>query len=103
MRIGIRREDKNEYEARVPLIPDHIRQLTQELPVTFIIQPSRIRAFKDDEYRQAGAIVREDLSDCDIILAVKEIPLHFFQHGKQNHAIEIKRKITNYYILQQHF
>ena len=83
MRIGIRREDKNEYEARVPLIPDHIRQLTQELSVTFIIQPSRIRAFKDDEYRQAGAIVREDLSDCDIILAVKEIPLHFFQHGKK--------------------
>ena len=83
MRIGIRREDKNEYEARVPLIPEHIRQLKNELPVEFIIQPSIIRAFKDDEYRQVGAIIREDLSDCEIVLAVKEIPLDFFLPGKK--------------------
>ncbi|MDO9577767.1 MAG: hypothetical protein Q7J16_07775, partial [Candidatus Cloacimonadales bacterium] len=78
MRIGIRREDKNEYEARVPLIPEHIRSLLNQFPVKFYIQPSAIRAFTDSEYRQAGAIVREDLSECDIVFAVKEIPVDFF-------------------------
>jgi len=83
MRIGIRREDKNEYEARVPLIPEHIRSLLNQFPVEFYIQPSAIRTFKDDEYRQAGAIVQEDLSECDIVFAVKEIPIDFFLPGKK--------------------
>lgn len=83
MRIGIRREDKNEYEARVPLIPEHIRSLSDQFPVEFFIQPSAIRAFKDDEYRQAGAIVQEDLEECDIVFAVKEIPVDFVFPGKK--------------------
>jgi len=83
MRIGIRREDKNQWEARVPLTPRHIRELRNRYQIEFLIQPSAIRTFSDDEYRHAGAVVQEDLSECDIVFAVKEIPLNFFLPGKK--------------------
>ncbi|MGC9363186.1 MAG: bifunctional lysine ketoglutarate reductase /saccharopine dehydrogenase family protein [Fidelibacterota bacterium] len=83
MRIGIRREDKNDYEARVPLIPEHVLQIREKSAAEIFIQPSAIRAFRDTEYRQAGAAVSEDLSGCDLILAVKEIPINYFLPGKK--------------------
>ena len=30
MRVGIRREDKNEWEARVPLIPNDVKKLVSD-------------------------------------------------------------------------
>lgn len=80
--IGIRREDKNRWERRTPLIPDHIRELKESHLIEFILQPSKIRAFPDREYIKAGAEVRDDLSPCATILAIKEIPVGFFEHGK---------------------
>jgi alpha-aminoadipic semialdehyde synthase len=72
--IGIRREDKNEWERRVPLVPADLRELSRDPSLEFIIQPSAIRVFTDDEYREAGVRVNEDLDAADIVLAVKEIP-----------------------------
>jgi len=80
--IGIRREDINKWERRVPLIPSHVRELMRELPVEIWMQPSALRIFPDDDYRREGARVEEDLSPCSIIFAVKEIPLSFFWPGK---------------------
>lgn len=82
MNIGIRREDKNQWEGRVPLIPEHIEELTAQNDLQVFIQPSDIRAYSDAEYRKAGAIVQEDLSPCELIMAVKEIPLDFFEKNK---------------------
>jgi saccharopine dehydrogenase (NAD+, L-lysine forming) len=80
--IGLRREDKNKWERRVPLTPGHVAKLVQEHRVQVIVQPSSLRAFTDDDYRGAGATVQEDLSPAPIILAVKEIPLEQLQPGK---------------------
>lgn len=77
--LGIRREDKNPWERRVPLIPVHARELIRELPLEIRIQPSPIRVFADEDYRREGVIVSEDLSPCSVVLAVKEIPVDFFQ------------------------
>ena len=74
-RIGIRREDKNEWERRVPLVPADLAALKRDHDLEFIVQPSPIRVFRDQEYVEAGAVVQEDLQDVDILLAVKEIPL----------------------------
>jgi len=73
--IGIRRENESKFEARVPLIPAHVEQLSHQLgeQVSFIVQPSPLRTFADEEYRRVGAIVQEDLSNADIILCVKEV------------------------------
>ena len=59
--VGVRREDKNEWERRVPLIPSHLARLQRDHDLEFLVQPSPIRIFKDDEYTAAGATVTEDL------------------------------------------
>ena len=80
--IGIRREDKNRWERRVPLIPEHIKEFKEKYGIETTIQPSQLRVYSDDEYTNAGVAVKEDLSNCPVILAVKEIPIDFFESGK---------------------
>ena len=48
--LGIRREDKNKWERRVPIIPKHITELKNKHDIEIIIQPSKIRIFTDEEY-----------------------------------------------------
>lgn len=80
--IGIRREDKNVWERRVPLTPDQVSELKDSHPLEFYVQPSSIRVYSDREYEEAGARVVEDLSHCSTVFAVKELPLNFIQPGK---------------------
>ena len=80
--IGIRREDKDQWEARVPLIPDDVARLTGSDSAELVLQPSAQRVFAADEYVRAGARLSEDLSGCDIVLAVKEIPHELFAPGR---------------------
>lgn len=72
--IGIRREDKSRWERRVPLVPSGVSELQARHGLHFVVQPSDIRVFKDQEYRAVGATISEDLSQTDVILAVKEVP-----------------------------
>lgn len=73
-RIGIRLEDKNIWEGRTPIIPEHVALLRQEHNIEVVVQESPIRAFSNEEYRAAGARLAPTLEDCPIIFAVKEIP-----------------------------
>ena len=77
--IGIRREDKNKWERRVPLIPEHVKDFKKKYDISTVIQPSEIRVYTDDEYKKSGADVKEDLSECSVVFAVKEIPIHLFR------------------------
>jgi len=81
MRIGIRREDKNEWERRTPLTPDNVSKLVKD-GIEVLLQPSTIRIFPDEEYKNIGAEINEDLSSCPVILALKEIPADFFEQSK---------------------
>lgn len=72
--IGIRKEDKNRWERRTPIIPEHIGILIRDNDLEFIVQPSNIRAFSLKEYEHYGAKISEDLSPCDFIFGVKEVP-----------------------------
>ena len=72
--IGIRKEDKNIWEKRTPLVPKHVGELIKEHNIQFIIQSSDLRAFSDNEYQKEGAIIQKDLDKADVIFAVKEIP-----------------------------
>jgi alanine dehydrogenase len=80
--IGIRREDKNKWERRVPLVPVDLEDLSRTHGLDFIAQPSAIRVFTDQEYQEAGITVAEDLSPADVIVAVKEIPIPLLQEKK---------------------
>lgn len=96
MIIGIRREDKNQWEGRVPLIPSDIKEIQNQSNIKFSIQPSKIRAFQDKEFTDIGVELNEDLSHCDMVIAVKEIPLDFFEEGKKymffSHTIKGQRE-----------
>ena len=80
--LGIRREDKNEWERRVPLIPEDIKELQKKYGIKTIVQPSPIRIFSDEEYKNTGAEISEDLSEAVIVFAVKEIPKDLLGQGK---------------------
>jgi hypothetical protein len=82
VRIGIRHEDMYHWERRVPLIPQHLRELTDESGLSFRIQSSDKRVFTDDEYRDAGLDVAETLSDCPIVIGLKEIPVDALERDK---------------------
>ncbi|MHA2227024.1 MAG: hypothetical protein ACXAC8_17545 [Candidatus Hodarchaeales archaeon] len=73
--IGIRLEDKNKWEKRVPIVPDDMKDLILNENLEFIVQPSPIRAFTDQEYQAIGANVTSDFSEANVIFAIKEIPL----------------------------
>jgi saccharopine dehydrogenase (NAD+, L-lysine forming) len=82
MILGIRREDKNAWERRAPLMPEHVGRLIADHGVGVRVQPSTIRAFPDEAYAAVGATVAEDLTPCDVILAIKEIPVDALLAGK---------------------
>ena len=72
--IGIRREDKNRWERRTPIIPEHVSRMRGEHPFRFIAQPSPIRVFSDRDYLDAGADISEDLGSCKCVFGIKEVP-----------------------------
>ena len=80
--VGIRREDKSEWERRVPLNPTALADLQGSHDVRFQVQPSEIRVYTDDDYRAAGIAIEEDLGEADLVFAVKEIPADLLRPGK---------------------
>ena len=82
IRVGIRREDKNEWERRVPLTPAAVGALVASGSAEFLVQPSPTRVFGDDEYVGAGARLEEELSRAEIVFAVKEIPGELIDEGR---------------------
>ena len=80
--IGIRREDKNKWERRVPLVPTDASELQTNRGMQVLVQPSPVRVYTDDEYRSAGIEVNEDLGPASVIFAIKEIPPPLLLPGK---------------------
>lgn len=76
LKIGVLREGKVPPDQRVPLSPAQCREFLQKFPSASIaVQSSPIRRITDDEYRAAGIDVVDDISDCDVLLGVKEVPV----------------------------
>jgi saccharopine dehydrogenase (NAD+, L-lysine forming) len=80
--LGIRREDKNKWERRVPLIPEDLKQLKEQFGIKAVVQPSSLRIYPDDAFSRAGAAVTENLSEADTVFAVKEIPTELLEKNK---------------------
>ena len=101
--VGLRREDMYHWERRTPLIPAHIVELAGSTGLEFIIQSSDMRAYSDDEYREAGLPVAANLKECPIIIALKEIPVGVLEKDKTyvffSHVIKGQR--SNMPMLQQ--
>lgn len=80
--IGIIREGKVPADFRVPLTPRQCVETAARFGVEVFVQSSPIRRFTDDEYRQAGVKVVDDVSHCDYLLGVKEVPVELLVPGK---------------------
>ena len=75
MKIGIIREGKVPHDKRVPLTPQQCLQLQRDFPqCTLCIEPSPYRCYSNEEYEALGLTLSEDLSDCDLIIGIKEVP-----------------------------
>ena len=77
--IGIRAEQKNEWERRTPLAPDHVHELVMRHGLEVVVQPSRKRIFPEKDFTAAGARVDEDLAGCRVVFGVKEIPVELLR------------------------
>ena len=84
MKIGIIREGKNPPDKRVPLTPKQCREILDTYAgVEIFVQPSAIRAIPDSAYEAEGLPLREDLSNCDLLVGVKEVPIDMLIPGKR--------------------
>jgi len=104
--LGIVRETKTPPDKRVPFTPAQCRFLLERYEqLELLIQPSDYRCYSDEEYKDAGITLREELSSCDILMGVKEVKLNalidqktylFFSHTakKQPYNRELLQEVV---------
>ena len=95
IKVGIIREGKNPPDSRVPLTPVQLKNLKANSGVEWKVQPSPGRCYKDNEYESSGITLSEDVSDCQVLMGVKEVPINqlvanktyfFFSHTIKEQA-----------------
>lgn len=104
IKIGLIREGKVPPDKRVPFTPPQAEEIEQRYPhVKIVCQRSNIRCFSDSEYEELDIAVSDDVSNCDILMGIKEVPLEelvpektylFFSHT-------IKKQPYNRKLLQE--
>ena len=76
IKVGILKETKTPPDRRVAVAPNQAIELLNKFPnVDLFFQPSEIRCYSDDEYKALGLNLKQDLSDCDILIGVKEVKI----------------------------
>lgn len=110
MKIGILKEGKIPVDRRTPLLPQQCKAIEDKYPqISFLVQSSPVRCIPDSDYTQLGIPVLQDISDCDVFLGVKEVPIpelipyktyFFFSHTtkKQPYNRELLRTILKRHI-----
>lgn len=96
LQIGLIREGKSPADSRVALTPEQCRYIQQQHPdIRIQVQQSTTRCYTDAEYSRAGIPVTEDMSNCQVLLGIKEVPTSmlladktylFFSHTKKMQA-----------------
>ena len=104
MKIGIIKEYKSPPDKRVVFSPEKCIDTLQKFPqVEFFIEKSDIRCFSDSEYEEMGLKVVTDLSNCDVLIGVKEVPIEKLIDNKKYFFFShtIKKQPYNKKLLQQ--
>lgn len=93
IRIGLIKEGKNPPDTRVALSPVQCAEIMHAHPdIKIVAEPSPNRCFTDDEYTEKGIELTENLTDCDVLLGIKEVPIDqliprktyfFFSHTRK--------------------
>jgi saccharopine dehydrogenase (NAD+, L-lysine forming) len=106
MKIGLIKEGKIPADRRVSFTPTQLAELAENYAgqLSFYVESSEIRCFTDLEYQEAGIEVVEDISFCDLLMGIKEVPIAqlinnktyiFFSHTikKQSHNRKLLQTI----------
>jgi len=76
MKFGIIRERKDPPDRRVVLSPEACQKvLESHAKAEIVVEPSPIRVYSDTEYKTAGLEVVSKMTECDVLLGVKEVPI----------------------------
>ncbi len=106
MKIGLIKEGKVPADNRVAFTPKQCRWIQDHKKIKVKVQPSSSRCFSDEAYAQEGIEISDDLSDCDFLFGIKEVPVEmlipektyfFFSHTKklQLHNQKLIRAIVD--------
>lgn len=104
MKIGLIKEGKIPADRRVSFTPSQLATLAERYDgqLSFFVESSQVRCFSDAEFRKAGIEVVEDISFCDLLMGIKEVPIeHLF--GKKTYVFfshTIKKQVHNRKLLQ---
>ncbi len=84
MKFGIIKERKNPPDRRVVFTPQELARLKKEHPDAIIkVESSDIRVFTDQQYTDLGIEVGTDMTDCDVLFGVKEVPIEYLIPNKK--------------------
>ena len=76
MKFAIIKERKNPPDRRVVFSPELLAEARAQFPeASFVIESSDIRIFSDQDYASKGFEIAQDVSDADVMLGVKEVPM----------------------------
>ena len=103
MKFGIIKERKIPVDRRVVFTPEELARLQKEHPDTIIkVESSDIRVFTDEQYTNFGIEVTDDISDCDVLFGVKEVPIDALIPNKKYFFFShtIKKQVYNRKLLQ---
>jgi alanine dehydrogenase len=82
-KIALIREGKEPPDNRVALTPAQCKWLMQQFKdISVSVQSSTSRCYTDAEYKREGIEVVEDISHCDIMIGIKEVPVKELVAGK---------------------
>src|SRR5688572_23215181 len=83
LKLGLIREGKIPADKRVPFTPLQAEEIEQRfLHVKVLCEKSEIRCYRDDEYKALDLEVTSDVSECDILMGIKEVPIPSLLEGK---------------------
>ncbi len=76
MKFAIIKERKNPPDRRVVFSPEKLAEARGQFPqASFKVESSDLRIFPDAAYEAMGFEVTDDVSDCDVMIGVKEVPI----------------------------
>ncbi|KAG0626105.1 hypothetical protein M758_2G102500 [Ceratodon purpureus] len=70
--VGVLKEQTSKWERRAPLSPHHCAKLLKTGVNRILIQPCSKRIYRDAIYKDSGCEITNDLSECGLILGVKQ-------------------------------
>jgi alanine dehydrogenase len=84
MKFGIIKERKNPPDRRVVFSPEKLKEFQEKFSDAQIkVESSNIRVFSNESYEEKGLEVTNELTDCDVLFGVKEVPIDALINNKK--------------------